>query len=245
VAEPRTYTQEEFEAAVSGERDALKAKRDEALDEAKKAKAKLQQYDGVDPEEYKTLKTKAAEAERNRLTAEGNFKELEKQITDRAASEKQQLLDRHKSELDGRDVQIRKLTGALERRGIKGNLTTELTKQGAKPQFIDLLVNEGSKSVRLREAGDDYEEYVSDEKGNQRIADGKGTPMTIAQLVEQDLKARFSDAFEGTGSSGGGAPKPVASGGGGGKPKVIPAGDQKAFIDNVKEIASGKAEVST
>ena len=78
MTEPRTYTQEEFDAMVT-ERDAVKANRDEVLREAKASKKKLVDYDGVDPEKYKALVKAAEDAETQRLAGEGDWKAIVKQ----------------------------------------------------------------------------------------------------------------------------------------------------------------------
>jgi hypothetical protein len=227
--EPKTYSEEEYAAMVK-ERDALKANRDEILREAKKAKDALRAYDGVDPEEHRRLKEAADAADKKKAAAEGDFKALEKQ-----------LIDRHASELGVKDKRIDKLTKALERRLVQAELTGSLNRaELADPSMMDLLVDYGSKYVTMKETDDGFEQVVTDGRGNALVADGKGTPMTVDVFVEQTLKAKYPLAFKGTGSTGGGAAKSATSGGGA---KVIAAGDQKAFIDNVKEIADGEVEV--
>lgn len=229
MPDPKTYTQDEFDAMVA-ERDAVKANRDVVLKEAKDAKKKLADYDGVDPEKYKQLESAAAEADRKKATAEGDFKSLETQ-----------LKDLHKKEIDGKEVKIGKLTKAVEKRAIRNELTAALIKAGALPDMIDLLVERGEKHGRLKETDDDYASFIADEKGNPLVADGAGTAMTWDVFVEQKLKTQYPRAFEGTGSSGGGAPK--SNPGGGGSPKVIQAGDNAAFLANLDGIASGKVTV--
>jgi hypothetical protein len=64
-----------------------------------------------------------------------------------------------------------------------------------------------------------------------------GTP--IEKFVTEDLKAMYPEFFEGTGSSGGGASKSVASG----AVRIIPADDPVAFGKNAADIAAGRAEV--
>jgi hypothetical protein len=229
VADPKTYSEDEYNAMIA-ERDALKANRDEILRESKKAKDALKNYDGVDPAEFKTLKEAAAEAERKKAASEGDFKALEKQ-----------LIDRHTAELGVKDAKIGKLNKALEKRLIDAKLAESLAKHEAEPTMLKLLQLEGRQYVRVRETDDDYEEYVVDAKGNPLIADGKGTAMTVDDLVVQRLKTDYPAAFKGSGSSGGGASKSTPGGSGG--VKVIAAGDKKGFIDNLADIASGKAQV--
>lgn len=229
MADPKTYTEEEFQAMVA-ERDALKANRDEALSEAKKAKAALKNYDGVDPAEYKALKDAADEAARKQALAEGNLEAWKKQVT-----------DAHQKEREGDAKRIAKLTKALERRLVDASLAESLAKNDVDPTMLPLLKLEGRRYVQVKETDDDFEPLVADERGNPLVADGKGSAMTVDDLVVQKLKAQYPGAFKGTGSSGGGAPKPNAGGGGA---NVIPAGDGAAFLASVKDIAAGTKTVA-
>jgi hypothetical protein len=84
---------------------------------------------------------------------------------------------------------------------------------------------------------------VVDGKGNPRIGDAQGNPMTIKQLVDE-LKQDpdFARNFEGSGSSGGGAPRSNAGGGGG--VKTIAAGDNAAFLANLDGILDGSVKIA-
>lgn len=226
MADPE-ITKEQFDAMVA-ERDAIKANRDEILKESKRAKEALKSYDGVDPTEFKTLKEAAQEAERKKALAEGNLEVWKKQVT-----------DQHQKEREADGKKLTKALTALEKRKV-AKLTAALAKAEADPTMMDLLVLKGSASVRLKEGEEDWEEVISDEKGNPLIADGKGTAMDMDTFVAQVLKTQYPAAFKGTGSSGGGASKSTA--GGGGK-RTISASDGAAFIKYAKEIASGEVEV--
>lgn len=232
MADPKTYTEEEVNARlaeVASERDAIKANRDEALTEAKKAKAALKAYDGVDAAEYKTLKDAAEEADRKRALAEGNLDAWKKQVT-----------DAHSKELGGRDTKIAKLTKALEQKLIDAELTRAIA---AKKGEADLLLPYARQFGRVKETDDGFEGYIADERGNPLVADGKGTPMTFDLFVEQHLMPKFARAFDGTGSSGGGASKSTAGGGGSVFDPATATGDD--FIRNMAKIASGELKVAS
>lgn len=230
--EPKTYTQEEVDKLVAEQTAGLKANRDELKKEAATAKARLAGYDGVDPEEFKRLKAASEEADRKKAAAEGDFKSLEKQMA-----------ERHQAELAAKEGRIGKLNKALEKRLIDAQLTTHLAEQGAKPEFLRLLKLEGARYLKVVETDDDYVEQVIDPASGARlVADGNGTPMSVADLIGKTLKTQYPDAFTGTGSSGGGAAKSNA-GGGGGASKTIAAGDMKALLDNAAGIAKGEVQV--
>jgi tripartite-type tricarboxylate transporter receptor subunit TctC len=75
------------------------------------------------------------------------------------------------------------------------------------------------------------------------VADGKANPMTIGELVNE-LKAdnELAAAFAGSGASGSGA-STTEKKAGGGSVRTIAHGDNKAFIDNLDDIAAGKTIV--
>ena len=230
MADPQTYTQEQVDAMVAerlaAETEGLQKSQKQLLAEAKAAKAALKSYEGIDPDEHKRLKTAAEEAERKKAAAEGDFESLKKQ-----------LVEKHGTEISAKDAQIAKRQTALEKRLVQAELTAAIVRHKGDP---DLLLPHGAKFVRTREIENDFEAFVVDEAGQPRFADGKGTPMTFDDLVTQVLIPKYPRAFDGTGSSGGGASKSAASGGG---PRVISAGDNAAFLANLPKIASGEVVV--
>lgn len=232
MAEPLTLTPEELQVkideAVATVTAGLKTNRDEALKEAKAAKARLAAFDGVDPEEHRKLKQASEEAERKRAAAEGDFKALETQ-----------LKDLHTKELGAKDARIGKLTKAMERRLVQAELIKAIVAKKGDP---DLLLPHAERFVKVRETEEDFEAFVADEKGNPRYADGQGKPMDFETMVEQVLKPKYPRAFDGTGSSGGGAATSAAGGGG---VSTIAAGDNAAFLANLDGIAKGTVSVAS
>jgi hypothetical protein len=227
VTEPKTYSQEEFDAMVQ-ERDALKKNRDEALTEAKRAKKALDAWDGKDPAKYDELLAAAQKAEADRAAATGDFETLKKQ-----------LVEKHTAELTGKDGKIGKLTKALERRLVDAELTRAIAAKKGEP---DLLLPYARQFVRVKETDDDFEGYVADERGNPLVADGQGTPMSFSAFVEQTLMVKFPRAFDGTGSSGGGAAK--ANAGGGGQNTFNPAtATQADFLAQAEALHKGTTKV--
>lgn len=230
-----TFTKEEVDALIAeriaAETEGLKKNRDELAKEAKAAKAKLAAYDGVDPEEHKRLKQAAEEADRKKAAAEGDFTKL-----------RDQMVAKHNEELAGRDKRITKFESALNRRLTTDELRKALTGK-VQPEYAELLVEHGSKFLKVQETEDDFEYVITDGKGNAMVADGKGSPMNIDQFVEQTLKAKYPGAFLGTGSSGGGASRSTGGAGGANGVTTIARGDQKGFIDNLEGIAKSKVEV--
>jgi hypothetical protein len=226
VADPKTYTQEEYDALLQ-EKEALKANRDEALTEAKRAKAALKAWDGKDPAKYDELLRAAEEAEQRKAAAEGDFTTL-----------KNQLVQKHESEIATRNAREKKLEAALQKRLVQAELTAAIA---AKRGVPELLLPYAEKFARVRETDDDFEAYLADEKGQPMYADGRATPLDFGTFVEQHLMTKFPRAFDGTGSSGGGASKSIPGGGGNG---VIAGTNSPDFLNNLADIAAGKMTVA-
>lgn len=226
----KTYTEAEFQVAIA-ERDAIKANRDEVLKEKKRLTDIAKSFEGVDVDEFKQLKADAEERARKKATDEGDFTKLQ-----------QQMAEKHAAELAAAQKRTGKALTALEKRKV-AKLQEELVKAGALPEFMDLLTLKGAASVRLREGDEDWDEYVSDEKGNPLVADGAGTPMTLGQFVEANLKTQYAGAFKGSGSSGGGATK--STGSAGGAVRQIASTNSPEFLANLKAIRSGDVTVGS
>ena len=223
----KTFTQEDVDRLIAQETAGLKANQQALQDEAKAAKRALKAYDGVDPEEYAKLKQAADEATRKQAEAKGDFKALE-----------EQLIKRHQRDLDAKEERITKIMGALERRLVEAELTKAIT---AAKGDANLLLPHAARYVKMREHDDDFEAYVVDEAGNPMVSDGRGTPASFDDLVREHLMPKFPRAFDGVGSSGGGASKSTV--GDRGTVGAISADDPDAFLANLEDIASGKTTV--
>lgn len=111
---------------------------------------------------------------------------------------------------------------------------------------VDLLVPHVRKHVNMIKDGKGrWIPEVVNEKGDPRIGDSQGTPMTIPQLV-QEMKTKdvFAGAFPGANQSGTG--RSGAEEGTHhetGDKKVVNASDNKTVSDNLEDIASGKTKV--
>lgn len=152
----------------------------------------------------------------------------------------QQLVERHKTDLQAAKDLAQKYSDALYKQLVDNVVMTEGAEFGVKPKLLLPAIRENLKVVE--DAGE-FVVQVLDGKKNPRIGDSAGNPMTIKQyLAELRGSTEFDGAFDGTGSSGGGA-KPKLSGGDRGT-KTITANDNRAFLDNLGDIAKGKVKVA-
>lgn len=226
----KTYTQAELDAILAekvGELDGLKRNTAEALREKKALAERLKAFDGLDVDKAKTALSKMEELEQQRLKGEGDWKSLEAQ-----------LLDKHGKETEKLTGRIGQLTKALEQKLVDAAASAEIAELKGS---VKGLLPHVKPHIRMIEQDGEFLAVVVDGKGNPRIADAKGTPMTIKDLVgEFKNDAELGRLFEGSGSSGGGASR--SSGGAGGQPKVIAPSDLMA---NVEAVAKGQITVQT
>ncbi len=233
MPEVKFESEEAFNAAVAerlaAETDGLKKSQRELLGEVKKAKDALKNYDGVDPEEFKRLKTAAEEAEKKKLAAEGDFKSLEAQ-----------LVGKYEKQIEDERAKASRYASTMEQHLIDAAIATELAKHSDTPR---LLMPHMKAQMKVMEVDGQFVARVVDAAGTVRIGKGQGaSPMSIAELVdEMKASTEFAPAFRGTGSSGGGASKSAGSASGA---RVIPAGDNNAFIANLDGVAKGTTKVA-
>jgi hypothetical protein len=207
----------------------LKRSQREILDDLKKAQAKLKAYDGIDPAEYAKLKQAADEATAAAAKASGNWEAREKQ-----------LVEQYTKEIKKSQDEAASLRGTVEELVVENELRRELEQVAVD---VDLALPHVRRHVRpmLDEATGRYVARVVDEKGQVRIADVKGTPMTIALRVKEwSEEPKNAPLVKGTGASGSGG---RGSGTPPGGKKTIRAGDSAAFNANLDGIIKGDVVV--
>ena len=216
----KTYTAEEY-AALVAEKEALTAKRDELLTETKKAKDRLKAFDGVDPEEFRTLKAKLAEIETNEKAGKAGITNAE---LEKLRAEVRQSLEGEYSPFRTRADELAKENRALK---LDNVVKQEMAKAGVLSARIDSL---------FRLTADRYE--LTDD-GAPMLKDRAG--VEVAKYIKDDLVKEYPEWFEGSGASGGGASKSAA--GGGGTTRVVSGGDNNAMLANLEGIAKGTVQV--
>ena len=147
-------------------------------------------------------KAKAALAELEDLRKLDPASEADKIANAKFESAKSQLLEKHSSELQEREGRIGHLSSAVQALLIDQAATAALAEaKGA----VDLLLPHVKAHARVKEVDGRFVVEIVGTDGNGRIADSKGTPMTIADLVaEMRGSEKFGRAFDGEGHSGSG-----------------------------------------
>lgn len=223
-------TQAELDAKIAESNAALEANRNTLLSEKKALEKQMARFKDIDPDKYKSMSEKEAEVERERAERAGDWKARETQ-----------LQERFTTETKAKDERIGSLSAALERRLVDAEATAALAAAKGSPK---VLLPHIKAHVKVVEENGEFVVQVVDGRGQPRVGDAKGNPMTIGQLVEE-LKADpdFARNFEGSGSSGGGASRSTA--GGGGAVRQITSTNSPDFLANLADIAAGKTTVAS
>jgi hypothetical protein len=227
-----------FEAELPHEVKGLKS----ALEAERKAKAdfekSLKGFEGIDPEEARRLKTEAEKIESEKLKQKGDWETREKQLKDQLAAELAKRDQHFQSELKTREDRIATLQGALEKSLIEAHATAAIAAAKGVPE---LLLPHVMRQVKIVEENGNFAVRVLDAQGQPRIANVKGDPFTITNLVdEMKNNSIYGRAFEASGAGGSGATKTE-----GGKTgtRTVRRSDQDAMNANIEAIAKGEITV--
>ncbi|CTQ45752.1 hypothetical protein [Roseibium aggregatum] len=188
-----------IEAAVSAKIEPINAKKNEILDEKKKLQAKLEAFDGVDPEEFKALKAAMAEKAEEDAKEKGDWQA----ILDQRETKYQTQLEKVTTELTGRAERAEKFAKDLI---VKTELTSALVKAKVSEPFM------GAVEMLLR---DKITVSEDEAKGFKAFAEIDGDHVNVAEFVrlwsESEEGKHFVSAPANGG--GGGGVKPGANSG--------------------------------
>lgn len=159
-----------------------------------------------DFERYKDLDPDKARDALQKLAELGNIdplKEADKIVDQRVKAATGQLVEKHQKELDTERKERLSLESAFQEVLIDRAATAALAEAKGS---VELLLPHVQRHTRVRKTEDGRRIVeVIDKDGNVRIANAKGDPMTITDLVQEMRKSEaFGRAFEGTGNSGSG-----------------------------------------
>lgn len=204
-----------------GLKTALQKEREAAKQASKQAQAWAAL--GKSPEEIQALVEAQAQAERDKLSKNGEWDKL-----------RDQMVQQHKSELAKKDEAISSREAALHKHLVDASAVAALA---AAKGSAALLLPHVRAAVKVVEEGGEYVVRVLDKSGNPRV-NGKGEFLSIEDLVSEMRQSdEFGRAFDATGTTGGGA----TGGGGAGGNKTM---KQAAFLalkpaDRAKRMAEG------
>lgn len=173
----------------AGLKSALDKERTAARNAEKQSKAWASL--GKTPEEIQALLEAQRQAEEDKATKNGEWDKLRAQMN-----------EKHATELSAKDTRIGVLTKNLERRLVDADATAAIAAAKGVPE---LLLPHVRAAVKVIEENDGFRAVVVDASGTARV-DGKGAPLSIADLVSEMRQSPvFGRAFEASGATGGGA----------------------------------------
>ena len=183
----------------AGLKSALEKERKAAREASKQAKA--WEAIGKTPDEISELLEAQRKAEEDKAKKEGNLEKI-----------KEAMLKEHQTEVAKYKGAADKLRNQLDRHMVDAAATQAIAAAKGIPA---LLLPHVKAAVRVLEEDGNFVTRVVDDAGNPRV-NGKGDYLTIADLVSEMRNSDiFGRAFEGTGTTGGGASgsKPNGTGG--------------------------------
>lgn len=199
-------------AMVDGEVAGLKGKNSELLSKL----SQFKQFDGIDPEKYRSMESAATKLEEERLLKAGEFDNLKKQ-----------LLDAHGKEKAALEAKIESLNKSVTENVLKAQITDAIAKADGSTLLLSPHVASRTK------LDENYHPVVVDESGNVRVK-ADGTPMAIADLIAEmktDV-ANYGGAFKASGANGSGQQQSNGTG-----------NTNQAPQTSVQKIAAGLAEL--
>lgn len=225
AGEAKTYTQDELDALIAekiGELEGLKRNQQEAVKEAKAAKAQLKAFEGLDPDEAKALKARIAEMEQQaKAQAAGITSEALAKLRAEAAAEYEKKYGPVLSERDALKSEVRSLK-------LDSNVKAMMAKAGARAERIDALFTLSRDRFDLT---DDGKPMVKD------------ATKEVDKFIAEDLLKEYPEFFQGSGSSGGGATKSAGGAGRTGPTRIT--NDPASLLANIDALAKGEVTVDT
>lgn len=175
-------------------KQSLKAERErgkKARETVAELKAKLE---GIDLEAYQSYQADAEKRAESEAAAAGEWDKLKAQYT-----------AKHTAEIEKRDLRITDLSDAISRTLVDAEATRAISEAKGSPALLLPLVLNSARAV---EDDGQFVVRVLDKQGQTRVSPDPTNDgyMSIGELVDE-LRSdeRFARAFDGSGSSGGGA----------------------------------------
>ena len=160
-----TKHQEALDQEVGG----LKTKRDELLENSRKMKDQLKQYEGIDPERARKLEEQIAQSEEAKLIADGKMDEVINQRTERMRTE----YDRQMQELQQQAEQANEFANRFKGRVMSDEMHRLGAKVGLRESAVEDAVHRASGLFEVNNEGQvvPKEDAGYDAKGNKLTLD--------------------------------------------------------------------------
>jgi hypothetical protein len=192
-----------FAAETAQEIGGLKKALDTERKQRAEAEKTLKQFEGVDPEKYAELMKSQEDAAAQKLRDSGDWTAREAQLRAQLEADLRKRETHYTAEVNSRDARLALMQTALNGALINSEAVAAITAAKGEPA---LLLPHVLRQTRITEEDGQFRVEVVDAQGQPRIADIKGTPFSIKNLIEE-MKADpiYGRAFEATGAGGSGA----------------------------------------
>ena len=219
------YTERDGKFVLGVEGAVPKDRLDEFRSNNVDLKKRLEAFDGVDVEKYRSLTEQEAKIREKKLIDAGKVEEL---LAERVGSMKSE----HDKQIQVLTAANQAATGQLEKLVIDGSIRDQAIKAGVRPTAIDDVLLRGRSVFRLQ----DGKAVPMD--GDKPIYGKSGDPMGIDEWVGSltDRAPHLFEPSQGGGSKQGAGARPSTPG------RIAPA-DNRAFLQNLDKIASGEIKV--
>lgn len=219
------YTERDGKFVLGVEGVVPKERLDEFRNNNVDLKKRLEVFDGVDVEKYRSLTEQEAKIREKKLIDAGKVEEL---LAERVGSMKSE----HDKQIQALTAANQAATGQLEKLVIDGSIRDQAIKAGVRPTAIDDVLLRGRSVFRLQ----DGKAVPMD--GDKPIYGKSGDPMGIDEWVGSltDRAPHLFEPSQGGGSKQGAGARPSTPG------RIAPA-DNRAFLQNLDKIASGEIKV--
>jgi hypothetical protein len=225
------YTEQdgEFFLPVEGmvPKDKLDEFRTNNVELKKQLEALEEKFDGVDPEVFRELSTKAQKERDKKLIDSGKVEEM---VNERVNAVKSGF----EKERKGLDESNRKLTIQLEGLLIDNAVRDASAKSGVRSGAVDDVL------LRARQVFKIIDGRAVAYDGDKQIFGATGNPITVAEFITEKLAPTATHLFEPSKGSDSKKAEGSSSGGSG----AIDRADGKAFLANLGDIAAGKKQVA-
>lgn len=185
-------------------------------------------FEGIDPDEYRTLSDKAERERTKKLIDAGKVDEI---VNERVGAAKAGF-DKERETLSQTNATLNKqLEGLL----IDNAVRDAAAKSGVRPTAVDDVL------LRSRQVFKVLDGVAVAFDGEKQLYGNTGDPLTVPEYISGKLAESAPHLFEPSQGSGS---RQAQGDRGGSRAGVINRGDSKAFLNSVDDIASGKLKVA-
>lgn len=207
-----TYSKEEFEAAIASAvtkakdeaTSSMSAKNQELLNEMKKTKNDMKRYEGIDPDQVKTMMKAFEENQDLKDISEGKHEDVINRRIEKERSKFTSDINNLSEKAQTLEQQNQSLVQKVSTLMIDNNVVSEFIKEKGEEGAIEDVILRAQRVFKV-----ENDELIPRD-ANDEIITGKNGPMTINEWIGE-LKQNAEHLFQGSKSSGVGGGGPAGN----------------------------------